>query len=89
MIKTCKICSQSFKTKDSRQQTCGKACADVARANFSRDLTTTGLAAKAPKPILDINDLPPVDTLPAEYVKRCYDHWRVLIGELEDKKRIA
>ena len=104
MQKTCENCSNTFQTKDSRQKTCGKSCADSRRkvtwksANGHGSAAThTGVAA-----ITDVatvvtrdnspdlrRDLPAPEDLPAPYAKRVYDMWSLLTGAGDTYTRIA
>ena len=72
MNKQCANCTKVFKTKDSRQKSCSKPCADKRRVvNASRS---------SPSEKESSYDLPPVEDLPAPYVKQVHDMWEALIG---------
>lgn len=83
MIKKCENCLQDFKTKDSRQKSCSKTCADVRRKAWKpafnmavesgRFRSNRPNIANTPKP-----DLPPPEELPAPYAKRVHDMWAAL-----------
>lgn len=83
MIKTCPNCKNSFNTRDSRQQTCSKTCADVTRSTSQLDRKTAGLGTN---PLVVYThtpraELPAPETLPAAYVKRVHDLWVSLIED--------
>ncbi len=75
MIKTCQNCQIPFNTRDSRQKSCSKSCADVMRSvtQLQADeecVTATYIPSCSITPIL-----PDPETLPAAYVKRVHDLW--------------
>lgn len=85
MIKNCENCEKPFKTKDSRQKSCSKSCADVRRALWGRvDLSSvkTGrIQSKKPNYSHPPKfDLPPPEELPAPYAKQVHDMWAALTG---------
>lgn len=80
MIKNCSNCQTKFKTKDSRQQSCSKACADVRRSkNAWKPSTAIKPEVSIARPSL--GSLPPPEELPAVYAKRVHDMWAALVGE--------
>lgn len=85
MYKDCVICGKTFSTKDSRQKTCSKECADVSRARYRPEKLEVPPKPQTYKTKEDT--LPPVEDLPATYLKRCYDLWSQLVdGETPDKR---
>jgi len=85
MIKTCANCSCKFNTRDARQKTCGKLCADTRRSETQKTNITLPIVSTCTAPFQQI--LPDTDTLPAAYVKRVHDLWVSLIED--GPKRIA
>ena len=87
MIKNCANpkCNKSFTTKDSRQQSCSKTCADVRRStNAWKPKTTVALQPEVPKVSIvrhTLGSLPPPEELPAPYAKRVHDMWAALVGD--------
>lgn len=78
MIKTCSNCNKQFKTRDSRQSSCSKACADICRSKNAWRPKLQPEVAKAQN--LSLRYLPPPEELPAPYAKRVHDMWEALIG---------
>lgn len=89
MYKTCINCEKTYKTKDSRQQSCSKSCADVRRVQNAwkpdgKELSGTTWTVPS---VMDVarpmsrEVLPPPEELPAPYAKRVYDMWSALIGD--------
>lgn len=95
MQKQCVQCKKSYRTRDSRQKNCSKACADVSRAQWkaqTQEQSTIALYDDQVMfvPVTDISKhLPPPEELPAPYAKRVYDMWSGLIGEEDVRTRIA
>jgi hypothetical protein len=104
MQKTCENCSNAFQTKDSRQKTCGKSCADSRRKVTWKSANGHGSAVINPrvKTSVDVftdaaldrtpeprRDLPAPEDLPAPYAKRVYDMWSLLTGAGDAYTRIA
>ncbi len=89
MIKTCVECGEQFRTKDSRQKTCSKACADIQRRKW-RPLPPPKKVASTAKvaDLVAVEQLPDVHQLPAAYLKRCADLWHSLTGDGEPIQRI-
>ncbi len=86
MIKTCPVCEEEYKTKEGRQISCSNVCGNKLRSAHVPQRRTP----EAPtQPFVSINDLPPVESLPADYVKRCHDYWAGLTGEQVHTRRIA
>lgn len=88
-VKTCVVCQTPFTTAGKRV-TCSQRCAGfLSRQNAAKFnvLTRTGrLSASHPNiantPKADVrSELPPVETLPAAYVKRVHDLWESLTGD--------
>lgn len=87
MIKGCANCQKLFKTRDSRQKTCSKECADRCRAanawKPNRETTPAREPILPPPPVVarPTAVLPPPEELPAPYAKRVHDMWAALIGD--------
>lgn len=86
MIKGCANCQTPFKTKDSRQKTCSKDCADRCRAANAwkplKDAVSTREPILPPPPaVVRPVVLPPPEELPAPYAKRVHDMWAALVGD--------
>lgn len=82
MIKNCSNCAKPFNTKDSRQQSCSKSCADVRRSkNAWKPLQAVQPAVTEVSIRRTLGDLPPPEELPAPYAKRVHDMWAALIGD--------
>lgn len=89
MIKTCVVCQTSFETTGKRI-TCSQRCAGflagqhrTTDAKLNLEGVRTGRiqalhpnVSNTPK-----HDLPPVESLPAAYVKRVHDLWESLISD--------
>jgi hypothetical protein len=91
MRKTCENCGKNFTTKDARQKSCGKACADVSRARNAWRSNTSSKRFAATKPnVANVpRELPLPEELPAPYAKRVYDMWATLVGDGDAPTRIA
>lgn len=92
MIKVCENCQAAYKTKDTRQKTCGKACASIRQKNTTRKAmvrTDAVIVSAVRAPAASLFDLPPPEELPAPYAKRVYDMWAALTGDGEVATRIA
>lgn len=88
MQKTCENCAKVFNTKDARQKTCGKSCADVRRSKVQVKSAKELLPKLAVTHPLRV-ELPPPEELPAPYAKRVYDMWATLVGTGDVPTRIA
>ena len=87
MQKVCENCKASFSTRDSRQKTCGKVCADARRkVNYLPGSNSNSIAMPVKQAKLE---LPPPEELPAPYAKRVYDMWAALTGAGDSPTRIA
>lgn len=80
MIKNCSNCDKPFKTKDSRQKSCSKTCADVRRSHNAWKFQPAQQPAVT-KVRHSLDSLPPPEELPAPYAKRVHDMWAALTGE--------
>lgn len=85
MIKNCENCDKQFNTKDSRQKSCSKSCADVRRALWGKlklsTVKTGRIQSKTPNYSQPPRaDLPLPEELPAPYAKRVHDMWAALTG---------
>jgi hypothetical protein len=89
MLKSCKVCTKEFTTKDSRQKTCGKVCANQSRKSWRRNKTVNQNSLKPVRPIVSTVQLPDPEDLPAPYAKRVADMWLSLVGEDHYTTRIA
>lgn len=88
MIKNCSNpnCNKPFKTKDSRQKSCSKTCADVRRSTNAWKPSSASdphrIAILPPPPVARPTQvLPPPEELPAPYAKRVHDMWAALVGD--------
>lgn len=89
MIKTCVMCPKLYETTGKRI-TCSQRCAGVLagqhrtkRTKLVLDNTRTGRMSSSHPNVSNVprTDLPPVETLPAAYVKRVHDLWESLISD--------
>ncbi len=89
MKKLCEICETEFITKEGKQKTCGnRDCSNELRRQWNNKKKLIGI--QVPKPTFTSpGDLPPVEVLPAVYLKQCADYWLGLVGEEEKGTRIA
>lgn len=88
MTKTCATCKEPFQTKDSRQKSCSKTCADTQRTLWKPE-RTQGLPSTPRVSPLRATELPSPEDLPAPYAKRVHDMWASLIGDADSPTRIA
>jgi hypothetical protein len=88
MIKICEVCKKEFQTKEGKQRSCSKSCGDQLRREYSVKKKVLDVGYTPPV-FVSPQDLPPVDILPAVYLKACYDHWVELAGDEEKGTRIA
>lgn len=91
MQKICENCNTAFQTKDSRQKSCGKTCADRRRKiNWKSSATAVHTSVEVVGRTPDVRrDLPAPEELPAPYAKRVYDMWSLLVGAGDMQTRIA
>lgn len=94
MIKTCQVCEVEYKTKEGKQKTCGKpSCGNKLRSDNAvvpRKVLQGGrVNSFPPQSFVCADNLPLVEQLPAEYLKRCHDFWSQLIGEGPIQRRIG
>ncbi len=89
MVKSCKICSKDFQTKDSRQKTCSKLCANESRKIWVKSNSGGSANIVTVRPIVSMRQLPDPEDLPAPYAKRVSDMWLSLVGQDEYTTRIA
>ena len=81
MIKNCSNCNKPFKTKDARQQSCSKTCADIRRSKNAWKPQSTRQTPEVAVVRHNSGNLPPPEELPAPYAKRVHDMWAALIGD--------
>ncbi len=89
MIKVCEVCKKEYETKEGKQKTCGdKACSNASRSLWQKKKILAGI--DIPKAtFVSPADLPPIENLPAVFLKQCHDYWVGLVGDEEKGTRIA
>ncbi len=89
MKKFCEVCKNAFETKEGKQKTCGdQSCSNELRRQWNDKKKLLGIEVKRPE-FTSPDDLPPIELLPAVYLKQCFDYWSVLVGDEEKGSRIA
>ena len=89
MKKDCEVCKSEFETKEGKQKTCGnQECSNKLRREWNNKKKLIGIKVRKPE-FTSPDDLPPIEVLPAVYLKQCFDYWSVLVGDEEKGSRIA
>jgi len=83
MQKVCEYCDKPYKTKDSRQQTCGLSACMAEHRLYRRqsvEIAVIEVPRTSQAHSYQASPLPDPEELPAPYAKRVHDMWADLVA---------